>query len=174
MMMSYFNSFFSASIGAAILLSSSLCFGITELSNSDSLDATVKDLNVTSSSEFQTAVGPHNQWSQNQLSFTFDASQQPNASGTFQGIVSFPNRVQYSVSGIIGVGGNPVTLEVGPPSLLGNYLVTFVVTSLNGSIDHSQGPYGTVQNLTNGDQLQTTFNVNNSGDQSSATFLNRL
>lgn len=173
--MSYLNSFFSAMMGIA-MLSNSVCFA--EL-NQEDLSAThfnnkaMAEFNVISSSDLQAASGP-SQWTQNHLSFKFDASEQTNAIGTFKGYVTFPNQVQYSVTGNIGTGSSPVTLQVGPPSLLGNYVMTFVVTGLSGTIDNNHGPFGTAQNLTNGDHLETSFVVHNVNDQASATFMNRI
>ncbi len=174
--MSYLRSLFSMLMVATFFLSNSLCFGEINdgnfaMTRGQNIDAVLG--NEIGSSDLQMAGGPPPQWSQNQLSFTFDGSQQSNAIGTFTGYVTFPNRTQYSINGNIGPGSSPISLQVGPPSLLGNYVMTFTITSLSGTINSAQGPYGTAQNLTNGDRLQTTFHVENVGDQASGTFLNR-
>jgi hypothetical protein len=152
-----------AMLSTLIFLSSSLCFG-TE----NCLDSSVVGV-----PKLETAIGPGHPSTQNQLIFTFDASKETSAVGAFKGTVTFPNGMQYSVTGIIGDAGNPVSIEVGPPSISGNYVMTFqILTLTSGSINPSQGPYGTAENVTKSSQLLATFNVSNVGDQSSITFLN--
>lgn len=171
------RSFFSFLMGAAVLLSTSFCFAEAlneKLSSNHSQTKDLIEANIVSNSEIVAGVGPGNQYSQNHLGFVFDASSQTSASGTFKGYVTFPNQVQYSVTGNIGPGSTPVTLQVGPPSLLGNYTVTFVITSLTGTLNASQGPYGHAYNYTNGDHLDVSFSFQNGQTQSSFTFLNRL
>lgn len=171
--MSYIKSFFSSAMIAAVFLTSSFCFADIQEANASiaiqSLDTLSDNLNE---SGLQTSIRPP-QWSNNRLAFTFDASQLINASGTYTGYVTFPNQTRYAVNGVIGTSGYPITLEIGAPTLLGTYTMTFVVTSLSGSIDHTQGPFGIAQNLTNNDFMQSTFDVDYVGDQKSATFLNR-
>jgi hypothetical protein len=152
-----------AMLSSLVFLSSSLCSGTEQC----------LDSNVLGVPQLESAVGPGHPSTQNQLIFTFDASKETSAVGTFKGIVTFPNGTQYSVTGIIGNAGNPVSIEVGPPSISGSYVMTFQILNLSsGSIDSNQGPYGTAENVTKSSHLLVTFNVSNVGDQSSITFLN--
>lgn len=171
--MLYIKKLFSSFMTSTFLLTNAFCFGELQEANSSFANQNIDMLHDRAGSELQTAIRPP-QWSNNRLAFTFDASQETEASGTFTGYVTMPNQARISVNGIIGSNGYPVTLEISPPSLLGTYTMTFVVSpGLSGFISNAEGPFGTAQNLTNGDIMQTTFNVHNVGDQQSAGFLNR-
>lgn len=174
--MAYRYSLVSIFLVAACFLSSSLIAGeiqdeelftIASIQNEEIMLESMENM-----SNLQAAVGP-SQSSNNQLIFIFDASQQTNASGTFRAFVSFPNGNQFCINGLIGLGGVPVTIEVGPPSLLGSHKLTFLITSLEGAINQAQGPLGTAHNLTNGDLIQVKFKVANIGDEDFAMFRNR-
>lgn len=170
--MAYIHSLFSTSMLAACFLSNSLCFGeiedtIKQIQNEEIIFASLGNY-----SDLQATEVPA-QWSENHLAFTFDASKQTNASGTFRVFVSFPDGKQFFIDGIIGPGGVPVTFQVGPPSLVGKYTITFSITSLEGILNPQQGPFGIAQNLTNGHQSQTTFDVSDIGDEAPFVFRNR-
>ena len=131
--------------------------------------ATIEEYNF-SNAVVVSAGGP--QWTQNHLSFTFDASQETNATGTFTAYVTFPDFVQIPLHGTIGAGGEPVVLQIGPPSLQGSYTLTFEINTLSGTINHTQGPFVQAKNLTTGSTANFTFDVMNVDDQSSTTFVN--
>lgn len=119
-------------------------------------------------------VVPPPSWSNNRLSFTFDASNQPvGVTGTYKAIVTVPSipATHYAINGQIGAGAPPIVLQIGPPSLYGNYTLTFQVLTLVGGPLPNLPTY-LAQNLTTHVQASGTFNVQNAGDQSSRTFLN--
>lgn len=154
-------------MSAFIFLTTSLCFAGGRGLEIEEIGFPVREI----------GVGPGHPSTTNQLIFTFDASQQTLVQGTFKGLVTFPDGTQYSVTGIIGNAGNPVSIEVGPPSISGNYVMTFQITSLtSGSIKATQGPFGLAQALnksgTTISQLSYTFKVSHINDQDSVNFLN--